>query len=128
MRIYLAGPMSGIANFNYPAFHKAAAELRAQGFEVFSPAEADIERHGADISNGNASGCVKQAATEHGFNRREAMAIDLAWICREADGIALLPGWRHSSGARAEKAVAEALGLYVHDLELVEDYRARCGR
>lgn len=116
MRCYLAGAMTGIPNFNYPAFHKAAAELRAQGYEVSSPAEHDIAHFGKDISQGNATGCVKQAAAEHGFCRRKALAADLAWICAEADCIALLPGWQNSSGARAERAVAEALGLQIIEL------------
>lgn len=34
----------------------------------------------------------------------------------QADGIALLPGWRNSSGARAEHALAVALGLEVVEL------------
>ncbi|WP_457825134.1 DUF4406 domain-containing protein, partial [Staphylococcus aureus] len=33
-RIYVAGPMSGLPELNFPAFHAAAAELRAQGFDV----------------------------------------------------------------------------------------------
>ena len=39
MRVYIAGPMSGIENSNFPAFHAAAAELRALGHEVVNPAE-----------------------------------------------------------------------------------------
>lgn len=56
MRVYLAGPMRGVPHFNFPAFHAAAAELRARGYVVFSPAEADNDRHGADISAGNLAG------------------------------------------------------------------------
>lgn len=32
--IYLCGPMTGLPEYNYPAFHAAAAELRAQGWHV----------------------------------------------------------------------------------------------
>ena len=115
-RIYLAGGMRGIPEFNYPAFHAAAAELRAQGHIVFSPAERDIEVHGIDISAGNATGCEHKAAQEHGFNLREALKDDLVWICLEADAIALLPGWEASKGACAERATALALGLQVIEL------------
>ncbi|MGB3485339.1 MAG: DUF4406 domain-containing protein [Mycobacterium sp.] len=53
MKIYVAGPMRGIPEFNFPAFHAAAAKLRADGHHVFNPAERDIETHGVDISKGN---------------------------------------------------------------------------
>jgi hypothetical protein len=113
MRIYLAGPMRGYVEFNFPAFHAAAKKLRAEGHFVFSPAERDNERHGTDISNGNHTGSVEQATKEHGFNLREALAIDMAFICNVADAIALLPGWEKSKGARAEKATGEALDLLI---------------
>lgn len=110
MKIYLAGPMRGIPEFNFPAFFAAAQMLRAMGHTVFSPAEKDNERHGTDISKGNATGDEAQATKEHGFNLREALALDLDFICREADAVALLPGWERSKGATAEKATADALG------------------
>ena len=113
MKIYLAGPMRGYPEFNFPAFHSAAAALRAEGHFVFNPAEKDNERHGTDISKGNQHGCEETAAKEHGFNLREALGVDLAWICAEADAIALLPGWEDSKGACAELAAARALGLEV---------------
>lgn len=56
MKIYLAGPMRGIPEFNFPAFHAMACRLRAEGNVVFNPAEKDIERHGVDISRGNHAG------------------------------------------------------------------------
>ena len=115
MKIYLAGPMTGIPHFNYPAFNAAAAALRAAGHTVFNPAEHDIEMFGKDISN--PSGDAEQAAAEHGFDRRAALKADLAWICDNAEAIALLPGWENSSGARAEFALASALGLEPMHLE-----------
>lgn len=117
MRYYLAGPMRGIPEFNFPAFMAAAAKLRAEGHEVFNPAEKDIERHdGVNISEGNATGDVEVAAKEHGFDLRVALGQDLAWICAAAEAIALLPGWENSKGAMAEFATACALGLQVRIL------------
>lgn len=115
MRIYLAGPMTGIPHFNYPAFNAAAAKLRADGHEVFNPAEHDIAMHGKDISN--PTGCAETAAREHGFDRRAALNADLSWICDSADAIALLPGWERSSGALAERALATALSLEIMELQ-----------
>jgi hypothetical protein len=111
VKVYLAGPMRGIPEFNFPAFHRAAAELRTLGHAVFNPAERDNEKHGTDISRGNASGDESQAAREHGFSLREALGADLAYICEHADAIALLPGWERSKGVAAELATARALGL-----------------
>lgn len=108
MKIYLAGPMQGIADFNFPAFHAAAAKLRAEGYEVFSPAEKDIERHGGDIYK-NPTGNI-QEATSQGFSLRQALADDTQFICLEADAIAMLPGWERSNGAQAEHRLAVALG------------------
>lgn len=110
MKVYVAGPMRGIPEFNFPAFNRAAAHLRALGHEVFNPAERDNERHGTDISKGNASGDEEVAAKQHGFSLRVALAEDADWICREADAIALLPGWESSKGAQAELALGRALG------------------
>lgn len=116
MKLYLAGPMRGIPEFNYPAFHAGAAKLRAEGHTVFSPAEHDLVVYGKDISKGNANGSAEVAAAEHGFDIRKALRDDLAWICTEADGVALLPGWENSKGAQAERATAVALGLQVLEL------------
>lgn len=114
MKIYVAGPMRGIPEFNFPAFNAATAALRKEGHEVFNPAERDIERHkGVDISKGNANGDEQVAAAQHGFSLREALRDDCVWICESADCIALLPGWENSKGAVAERALGIALGLEV---------------
>lgn len=117
-KLYLAGPMRGLPLFNYPAFAKGAATLRADGYYVFNPAEADIERTGKDAGEMSPSGDLAEA-TAKGFNLREALAEDLAFICHQADGIAMLPGWENSKGATAERATAIALGLDV--IYLFED-------
>lgn len=107
MKIYLSGPMRNLPYFNFPAFHRAAAKLRAEGLYVRNPAETD---NGATLDpDGDES-------RSKGFCRRTALANELRWIALHADGIALLPGWRQSSGALAELALAEALGLEVRIL------------
>ena len=116
MKIYLAGPMRGMPEFNFPAFHTAAAELRAAGHIVFNPAEADEEIYGETFSVGNAAGDEDVAALTHGFDLRKALGKDLSWICAEADAVALLPGWQSSKGALAERATAIALHLQVIEL------------
>lgn len=108
MKIYLAGPMRGYPNFNFPAFDYAAEKLRAEGHEVFSPAERDRKAYGVEIENnptGDESKVVNPACTIE-----DCMAADCEWICRNADTIAVLPGWEKSSGAGAETSLGKALG------------------
>lgn len=117
MNIYLAGKMRGVPEFNYPAFHAAAAKLREAGHNVFSPAEHDIEAFGVDPGKGNSTGDESQFARQVGLTemklRRKVFGVDLGWITQHADAVALLPGWEDSSGARAEHATAVALGLKI---------------
>ena len=42
-RLYLAGPMTGLPELNFPAFHAEAARLRALGYEVVNPAEINVD-------------------------------------------------------------------------------------
>ena len=116
MRVYLAGPMRGIPEFNFPAFMKAAYKLRTAGHSVFNPAERDNAAHGTDISLGNETGDEKLAEREHGFNLREALYDDTKYICLHAEVIACLPGWENSTGATAERALGRALGLEIWQL------------
>jgi hypothetical protein len=97
--------MTGIAHYNFPAFDAAAKQLREAGHTVFNPAENDRE-NGFD-----ATGLKGHEAADHGFDLRTALKQDLSWICDHAEGIALLYGWEDSKGARAEVALAKALGI-----------------
>ena len=104
MRLYLAGPMRGYPEFNFPAFHQGAALLRAAGHEVFNPAE-HTEENGLDGSE--LAGL------------RVLLGADLAWITGHAEAVVVLPGWEKSLGATAETATARALGLPVWEIGLV---------
>jgi Domain of unknown function (DUF4406) len=112
LKIYIAGPMRNYPEFNFPAFHKAALDLRKEGHFVFSPAEKDEEVHGKDFSTYYPEGNLSDAEA-NGFSLRRALGDDLAWVCKEADAVYLLHGWEKSKGALAEKATAEALGLEI---------------
>lgn len=94
MLIYVAGPMTGLPDFNYPAFRAAAAQLRTFGFEVEDPS-----------TNSNPT-----PDDYHGWLR-----AGLAQLIR-CDGVALLEGWEASGGARLEVNVGATLGLRVAPL------------
>lgn len=103
MKLYLAGPMTGVEERNKPAFDEAAAKLRAAGYDVFNPAEL--------VSN-----LVFAPTGKTARELRQALLEDTTFICSEAEGIALLPGWEESLGATAERALGIALGILVGDV------------
>lgn len=109
MKVYLAGPMRGWNGFNRDKFRYWAEVLRADGHEVFSPAEHSEEVYGKHIYEDNPDG----DEARFGINPREVFEADLVWICRNAEAIAVMPMWGASKGACAEYALAVALGLKV---------------
>lgn len=92
MKLYIAGPMSGYPELNFPAFHAEAARLRALGYEIVNPAEIDVGPNPDWLT---------------------AMRADIKQLV-DCDGIALLPGADQSPGARLEQTIARGLGLRVY--------------
>lgn len=96
-RVYLAGPMTGYPDLNFPAFHREAARLRAKGLEVVNPAEINLDP---------SAGWV------------DCMRADIRELVT-CDGIVLMPGWEKSRGATLEHHIASALSLTVVHLDSV---------
>lgn len=92
MRFYIAGPMTGLPDLNFPAFYAMAAELRALGHEVINPAEVN---------------------PDHTMSWVECMRRDIAELVK-CDAVRILPGWHSSRGAMLELHIANQLGLQVH--------------
>ena len=92
MRIYLSGPMTGMPEMNFPAFHATAERIRALGHQVINPAE------------------INPADTDKTWH--ECMRDDLREML-SCDCIALLDGWTKSDGAMLELQIAHRLGLEV---------------
>jgi hypothetical protein len=90
-RIYLSGPMTGIPDFNFPAFHAEAKRLRALGYEVVNPAEI---------------------TPDHETPRWICLRRDIAALM-ECDTLALLDGWESSEGARLEEHIARHVAIRI---------------
>ena len=111
VRIYLAGPMTNQPYFNYEKFMDMEGYLsHVRGYEVFNPIRHDIKKYGMEAIQACPNG-TKEEAEAVGISYKTCLRDDLCWIIDNADAIALLPGWEQSKGCRAEKALAECLGL-----------------
>ena len=88
---YLAGPMSGVPETNYPLFKRVTAELRAQGLTVINPGE-------------NFEG------KREGIARAAFLRTDWHNILYHANALIFLPGWEGSAGATSEFTLGRELG------------------
>jgi hypothetical protein len=88
LTVYIAGPMTGLPDSNYPAFHAAEKALAQEGFVVLNPA-----RNESDDWTGYMRMSINQVA--------------------RADVMYVLRGWRNSKGAALEHKIAEELGLVI---------------
>ena len=109
MKIYVAGGMRSYRQYNFPEFDKADEMLTNLGNEVINPAQIDRD-NGFD---------PKTLPLDHdwdieppGLLVKDVIKRDLLAIM-DCDAIYLLKNWEKSIGARAEKAVAEWLGLII---------------
>lgn len=96
MRLYIAGPMTGLPDLNYPAFSAAEVRLDVVGYDVLNPARTQ-GREGCRVW----------------LDYMRASLRDIA----DADGIATLPGWADSTGASIEVQLGRDLGIPVKTVE-----------
>ena len=89
--VYLSGPMTGLPDYNRPAFIREARIQAGHGRTVLSPASI-----------------IGLDSWEWADWMREALKLQL-----EADVVHMLPGWRKSRGARIERRLALILGQRV---------------
>lgn len=94
-KIYLAGPMTGLPEFNYPAFNQTANVLRDLGHEVLNPAENPVP------ACGSWAGYMRMA---------------LAQLV-QCECIVLLTNWPDSRGAVVEFDLGLVLGMEVFEFK-----------
>lgn len=107
MKLYVAGPMSGIKSFNVPAFDEMAAWLREQGHEVTSPAELDgAESRAIIVASETGNHKDLPPGETWGFY----LARDVKILADDGiEAIVALPGWTRSPGALLETFTARVL-------------------
>ncbi|WAH39252.1 DUF3850 domain-containing protein [Alicyclobacillus dauci] len=93
MKVYISGPMSGIAEFNRPVFDNAAEMLREAGYNVFNPGAVRINGEWED------------------FMRHDIKAQ------MDCDVVVLLQNWHMSRGSQLEVYLAKQLGIRVCELD-----------
>ena len=97
--VYISGPMTGIKDFNLPAFDKAEKHLKSFGYNVINPAD-NQRKNPSDTWENYMREAIKQVCLCH-------------IIC-------FLPGWSDSKGALFEAKVAGIIGT---EAKLIEDFK-----
>jgi hypothetical protein len=113
--IYIAGPMTGYPEFNFPAFFTAEEKLTKEGYKVFNPADKKQEKELED--NGSYATGDAALAISQGFDFRKAYMWDLEKVVK-GNGIYMLNGWEQSPGARGEHAAAVAMKKHYPNYEI----------
>lgn len=102
MQVYIAGPMTGLPNFNYPAFHEAARILRAR-----FPARTFINP--AENYNGDQT-----------LKRSDYFRAAIPQVM-SSDAVVVLPDWWSSQGALLEVSIARSLGISIYTIDAAGD-------
>jgi hypothetical protein len=94
-KIYISGPMTGLPQYNRPAFNLAAVSIRKSGSIPINPARHPL-----------------------GLDYEEYMSYSMLDV-EHCDCVALLPGWETSLGALREVAYAAKLEKPVYEMSEV---------
>lgn len=92
MKIYIAGPMTGLPELNFPAFFEAEKQIIRAGHTPINPAR-----------------------NPPNLEYEEYVEIALILV-RASNAITLLSGWEKSPGANVEYYYAKSLGRGLYSL------------
>lgn len=101
-KVYLAGPMTDVSDWNTNAFMRAEFFMETRGWVVLNPARRPVR--------------VPQSLSHEDYLKLSKTLIDIS------DSILLLPGWWRSEGALHEAKYALSVGketlIYKRELEI----------
>ena len=104
-RLYISGPVTGKPDNGWGAFAEVRNALSNAGFHALDPHDLVS----GVLSHEEAMLLCVSNLTDHMWRDNRPKP----WF----DGLALLPGWEQSEGAKLEKAVAEACGIPVKTVD-----------
>lgn len=112
--IYIAGPMSGLPQSNFPAFFEAERVVQEEFpfSEIMNPARMDVDFGDTDLAGKLTSDLSDQ---ESRMVLAHFMERDIPCVVK-AEIIVLLPGWEASPGVTIELAVARATGTHILEI------------
>jgi hypothetical protein len=101
VRLYVAGPMTGLPEYNRPAFAEATARLNRVGHDAVNPGRRE------PVPGKSWQDYLRDGLTD----------------LLHCEGVAVLPRWMESRGARLEVSTAWALSMPVRTVEVwAEDW------
>lgn len=133
-KVYIAGPMSGIPAFNYPAFFNLAKGLRAmvidpletpdrRHLQVINPAEFPDPHLDAILNSPDGNPETLAPLTGMTWGDYVARAVKVVADEPDLDAIVTLPGWMNSRGARIETLIGHTRGLKIVTFGITYDGR-----
>lgn len=114
--IYIAGPMSGIPEYNYPSFLRAEEDLSPYYNKVWNPARNPFV---GSLEKSFATGDVDLGHSE--FDMKKAYLWDIEKVIN-SDAIYLLKGWEKGAGARGEHAVACVMKRHFPEYDIIYEH------
>jgi len=103
--------MTGIPQFNFPAFDLASNQLEAAGYAVVSPAEIDDPTTRAACLASETGNLDDIPSTE---SYGAFLGRDIEIVIDQVDGVVVLEGWEKSRGARIEVFTAVQMSKPVY--------------
>ena len=106
-KIYIAGPMTGYENYNYPKFFKIESILKEKGWIVINPARITDDFGGQNVFLSD-------------LNAQKTILFEQQTQLMNCNAILLLDGWQKSVGSKIELQIAlkHNLDIYIES-ELV---------
>jgi predicted kinase len=96
VKLYIAGPMTGLPDYNLPAFAAATQQLQQAGYDAINPGHRGVI---------------------DGYTWQDYMRDGIRLLL-DCDGIALLDNWSDSKGAALEVHIAHSLAMPVKYVDI----------